>query len=84
MLANGRTFVGLAVPTETGTIMLLPDGEKVELPKDDIESITPSRISAMPEGLLNHLSLQQVADLFAFLSQRRGQEMATEDTPNIR
>lgn len=84
VLANGRTYVGLAVPTQAGTTVLLPDGEKVELAKDDIESIGPSKISAMPDGLLNHLSLQQVADLFAYLSERRGQELATEEAPNIR
>ncbi len=84
VLASGRTYVGLAVPTKSGTTVLLPDGEKVELLEEDIESITPSRISAMPEGLLNHLSLQQVADLFAFLSERRGQELATEAAPSIR
>lgn len=68
VLANGRTYSGIAVRDEAGNLVVLQsDGRKVELAADDIEEIEPSRDSAMPEGLLNPLSLEQVADLFAYL-----------------
>ena len=41
------------------------------LKPSDIESRRQSRTSLMAEGLLNHLSLQQIADLLEFLSTLR-------------
>ena len=35
----------------------------------EIESIVPSKKSAMPEGLFNTLTLAEIADLFAYLAQ---------------
>ncbi len=66
---DGKTFAGIVAPAGEGHIsILLPTAEKVTLPRDQIESIEPHRTSAMPEGLLNNLTLQEIADLFAYLS----------------
>jgi hypothetical protein len=53
-----------------------PDRIMVQVDINDTQRINPAdvvsreqmRISPMPEGLLNNLSLQQVADLLEFLS----------------
>jgi mono/diheme cytochrome c family protein len=50
-------------------IVLQASGEKAQVAKEDIEDVTPSRNSAMPEGLLNSLSLEEIAALFAYLSE---------------
>jgi hypothetical protein len=34
-----------------------------------VDQILPSKISAMPEGLLNTLTLEDIANLFAYLNQ---------------
>jgi hypothetical protein len=47
--------------------VLQANGEKVTVRKDDISETAPSTKSAMPEGLLNQLTLDEVADLFAYL-----------------
>lgn len=79
VLAGGLSYVGLVGPERNGVVpMLLTDGEKVELVEEDIESISPNRTSAMPTGLLNSLSLQEVADLFAYLEQDRNEVLAKE------
>ncbi len=49
--------------------LLLPTGEKIEIAHEDVEEIEPSRVSVMPEGLLNNFTLEDIADLMAFLSQ---------------
>ena len=41
------------------------EGKKTVIAKEEIEQQLPSKLSAMPEGLLNPLSMQQIADLFA-------------------
>jgi hypothetical protein len=49
------------------TIVLQASGETVTLMAGQIESTKPSKISSMPEGLLDPLTLEEVADLFAYL-----------------
>lgn len=66
--ANGKAYVGVAVKNADGGMTVLQsDGTKVELAAADIESVQPTKLSAMPEGLANRLTLEQIGDLFAFL-----------------
>ncbi len=66
--SDGRQYTGVAVPSGADAMLvLLTNGQKIRLSKSDIEEIAPSKKSAMPEGLFNELSLQEIADLFAFL-----------------
>ena len=44
-------------------------GDDLRLSKAEIVSRTPSSVSAMPEGLLNGLTLQQIRDLLTFLEK---------------
>ena len=79
VLGDGQLYVGLVTRNEDGSAtILLSDGEKVTVAEEDIEDISPNRISSMPSGLLNLLSLQQVADLFAFLEKHDRQTLAEE------
>jgi hypothetical protein len=47
-----------------------PGGSEVRFSMNDLESTTPSRVSFMPEGLLNTLSHEDILDLIAYLRQR--------------
>jgi putative heme-binding domain-containing protein len=68
VLSNGRTFSGLVVPRNDGSLtILLPTGEKVELAKDEVDEVKPTNTSVMPTGLLNGLTLEQVGQLFDYL-----------------
>ena len=63
-------------------IVLQSDGRKVTVKNSDIEQKSRSRVSSMPEGLFDPLSMQEIIDLFAYLeasprstvSTRRGNE----------
>lgn len=77
--AGGKSYTGLVTPRDqTGVTVLLATGEKVELAHDDIDDIRPSTMSAMPTGLLNTLTLEQVADLFAYLGATGTTSVATK------
>lgn len=66
--ADGKTLSGIVAPSGTDAIVVLQaSGEKTVIAKTNIESQSPTKKSAMPEGLLNTLQLQDVADLFAYL-----------------
>ncbi len=66
---DGFTHTGMPLPNqgEGKVVLLLPDATKLEIPDAKIESKTKARVSVMPEGLLKELSLDEIADLFAFL-----------------
>ena len=50
--------------------MMLPEGERpVAIPKGQIRDRRVSRVSAMPEGLLDPYDLNQIADLLAYMQQ---------------
>jgi putative heme-binding domain-containing protein len=77
VLANGRAYVGIITKHPDGSVTVLQsDGGKETLPADEIEEIELSKTSTMPDGLLNPLTLEQVADLFAFLMDGANGNMA--------
>jgi hypothetical protein len=49
------------------TLVLTASGEKITLRSGEIEATRPSKISTMPAGLLDPLSLEEIGDLFALL-----------------
>ena len=67
-MKNGSTVSGL-ITGETATEVTIAVGtESQRLRTSDIASRKPVQVSSMPEGLLDNLSLQQIADLLEFLS----------------
>jgi putative heme-binding domain-containing protein len=64
--ADGKVYNGMPVVNDAkNLVLLLSDGSKVTIPKADIDEQKDSKISVMPEGLLNTLSLREIADLIA-------------------
>jgi putative heme-binding domain-containing protein len=71
---SGRTLTGIVVEKDARVVVLrMADGQRIVLPKEDIESTNGSGISLMPEGLLDSMNDQEVRDLFAYL--RSGQPL---------
>ena len=66
--ASGKSYTGLIGSASNGDLTVLTTaGDKVFVSKDDLEELVPSKISAMPEGLLNSLTREDIADLMAYL-----------------
>jgi putative heme-binding domain-containing protein len=66
---DGRTYTGIVGPTADGVVVLQANAEKASVAKPDIDEILPSKTSAMPDGLFNTLSLEEIVDLFAYLAK---------------
>jgi putative heme-binding domain-containing protein len=64
---DGKRLDGLAAPQGDIVTVLLSDGSKVTLKRDDIDQQFASLVSVMPERLLDTLTKEEIADLFAFL-----------------
>jgi putative heme-binding domain-containing protein len=64
---KGETITGLAAPQGDVITVLQLDGSKVTIKVADVDVQIASTTSPMPERLIDELTLQQIADLFAFL-----------------
>lgn len=63
-----RTLVGTIATESADAVTLVPmGGAPVTISKGQIASRTAATTSPMPEGLLNSMTLREIADLFAFL-----------------
>ena len=67
ILADGRVLNGLVVSRDEERVILRTPQERLVLAAEDIDEIEPTALSAMPDGLLQSLSQQQVRDLLAYL-----------------
>jgi putative heme-binding domain-containing protein len=67
-MKDGQTYTGfLAFESADGVIVQTGPATTVRLPESEILSRSPSSASLMPEGLLNDLKDQDLADLYAWL-----------------
>jgi putative heme-binding domain-containing protein len=77
VLTDGKVIAGMTSPVGDGSVIVLDaSGNKTTVQKDDVESISRSKVSAMPDGLLNKLSIEEVADLFSYLTSPPSTELA--------
>ncbi len=75
VMSDGKTFTGRTVNMAGDTVMVAtdpndPGGSEVRFDIHDLESSAPSKVSFMPEGLLDTLTRDEIRDLLAYL---RGQ-----------
>jgi putative heme-binding domain-containing protein len=70
---RGMQFTGIVGEAGVGAVIVLQaNGEKITIPRNEIDEIVPSQKSAMPEGLFNTLTLEEIADLFAYIAAPSG------------
>jgi putative heme-binding domain-containing protein len=69
---QGRTLTGLLVENGPQRVVLKTQGGKLEIvPRGEIEEVSVSTVSLMPEGIEKQLKPEEIADLFAFLTLDR-------------
>jgi putative heme-binding domain-containing protein len=74
ILADGKQYTGRVLSDANGKLSILVDAEDatkvIELAKDDIDRMEPSKVSLMPADLLNVLNQEEVLDMMAYLLSR--------------
>ena len=82
---DGQTFTGMAVENNDGSwLVLQADGKRVRIEKDSVEDIKESELSTMPPQLLDNLSMQEIADLMAFLEQGDSYQSSNAEASDVR
>lgn len=68
LTADGKLITGfIERESPQELVMRSIDGQTHIIQREDIESLKPQAASLMPEGLLDHLTPEQLCDLFAYL-----------------
>ena len=71
MTIQGRTYNGLLVSdTDNAVVLRQPEGKETTIARTDIQELQATNKSLMPEGIEKDVTVQQMADLLAFLKQR--------------
>ncbi len=72
---DGRVFTGLKVSDTAKEVTLREaTGRDVRVPKEDLDDLTPSKVSLMPDNAIAQLTFDQFIDMLAFLKNRPAQE----------
>jgi putative membrane-bound dehydrogenase-like protein len=66
-MKDDRVVSGIILNQTDRMLTIQTANEKLTLEKSGVESVKPSQLSMMPDGLLNNLSEEQTANLFAYL-----------------
>jgi putative heme-binding domain-containing protein len=67
---SGQVVGGiLADQTGAGVTLLTAENKRINVPNDEIEELTESEVSLMPERILEALTPQERRDLFSYLQQ---------------
>ncbi|MGE3809448.1 MAG: c-type cytochrome, partial [Gemmataceae bacterium] len=67
---DGRVITGLILERSPSRYIVRTATERIVLAKEDVDSVTDSRQSIMPEGQLDALNREQVRDLIAYLGSK--------------
>jgi putative heme-binding domain-containing protein len=71
-LTSGETLDGIMSAQTSATITLRQEQKReVTIPRQDIRNMYASKVSMMPDGLEKQISIEQMADLLAFLKADR-------------
>jgi putative membrane-bound dehydrogenase-like protein len=65
---NGKIVAGMIASETGGSVTLVgSDGQKVVIPRSELDELASTGKSVMPEGLEKDIALQEMADLIAFI-----------------
>ena len=74
----------MTVGLDDAFIITQSNGEKVSISEADIEEVATSTKSVMPDGLVDALTLEEIADLMTFMgAASEAQTMVAEEPGNI-
>jgi putative membrane-bound dehydrogenase-like protein len=71
---DGKVYTGVLRKDAPDEVVLVSGAAGIQefrIPREEIEEMAPSRVSVMPAGLDQQLTLQELADLVAFLKASR-------------
>jgi quinoprotein glucose dehydrogenase len=73
--ADGQIISGLKIKEDAKEVIIREaNGRDTRIEKENIDSLTPTKVSLMPDNAVAQISYEQFIDLLAFLKSRQEQE----------
>lgn len=73
--ADSKVYTGLKIKDDAKEVILRDaTGRDIRVAKEDVESLTASKLSLMPDNVVSQLTYDQFIDLLAFLKSKSQQE----------
>jgi putative heme-binding domain-containing protein len=77
LTVDGNQYSGMALLQGDGSYLVLQsDGKRIRIAAKEVEEVKESATSAMPEGLLDSLSMAEINDLYSYLMPAKRQQTA--------
>ncbi|MCI0703861.1 MAG: HEAT repeat domain-containing protein [Planctomycetia bacterium] len=72
---DSKVFIGLKIKEDDNEVIIRDaNGRDHRIPKDEVDSLVPSKLSLMPDNVVSQLTYDQFIDLLAFLKSKKQQE----------
>jgi putative heme-binding domain-containing protein len=81
LTTRGQVYTGILVKTPSGVIVRTNQEKEVQIPQDEIEEIMPSKLSAMPSGLLDSLTPTEIRNLLCYFGYVPQEQIAEKNAP---
>jgi len=81
LTTRGQVYTGILVKTPSGVIVRTNQEKEVQIPQDEIEEIMPSKLSAMPAGLLDSLTPTEIRNLLCYFGYVPQEQIAEKSAP---
>ena len=81
LTTRGQVYTGILVKTPSGVIVRTNQEKEIQVPQDEIEEIMPSKISAMPSGLLDMLTPTEIRNLLCYFGYIPQEQIAEKSAP---
>ena len=79
LTVDGITHQGMEIDQVDGSYVLLSkQGKRIRIDANDVQEISSDGLSAMPEGMLDQLSMTEIRDLMAYLTKQSASMMADD------
>lgn len=84
LTVTGKVHTGILVRNPGGISIRTQENQEVKIAEEDIEEILPSKVSAMPSGLLDKLTPTEIRDLLCFIGYLPTEQLAEEKPATLR
>ena len=81
---TGKVHTGILVRNPDGISIRTKENQEVKISEEEIEEILPSKVSAMPSGLLDSLTPSEIRDLLCFIGYLPAEQVAEEKPATLR
>ena len=81
LMTNGQVLTGIVIHTKLGLTIRTKDNKEIHVPKSEVDEVLPSKVSAMPAGLMDTLTPSEIRDLLCFIGYLPQENNIAEEKP---